>query len=385
MKQPSAILGPKRSYTDMLDEGTKKKLLEKRGKYNPLRPSASGKCTKELGYEYAHFKGYKEYPPEAFEPRVHRIFGKGHSLEYFMIRQFKEAFEQVPEEMEMRYKQQVVSIFTTPDGLRVEGSIDHTFVLENTGGLIDYKTKGDKFSSWAKSKWDEENEKLSKNKYVQEFGDQAYYIEDLKGFLETLNDPFLAMNFYQLNLYFFDENRFLRDRGINHAALIYLNKNDSRVREIRFKPSEDVFKQIKDKLTLVHRTVERDKHPENLPRDYNLGSAKCAFCSYSKQCHPNQNTLKEYFKTFPDKKWPKDTSYMGRAVREELETVYEAYKQADEECKNKDKIEQRLINLLDKCKVAKVRFGDGAIYELRALKTGGVKGGPRVVLRRGKL
>jgi len=277
-------LGPKAGYIEILNHFTQEQLveeLEDPKKWMPLRPSAAGKCTRELAHELMEYRGLAKYEKKPKDNESHRLLNLGHSIEWHAIKQFKDAFKRAG--IDIKYQQQSLSFFKLPDAEIIEGRIDGTFMSKTHGALIDIKSKKDKFSAWVKTDWLYTDEKLRENKYVTEFGEHSFYIDDLAGFLKGLKDPFWASNFYQLNLYFFDEHRFLRERGIDHAALIYYNKNDSRMREIRFRPSEEVFKEIKDKFLSVHEAVDVHKDPTKVQKDYMLGSIKCAFCPFSKQ------------------------------------------------------------------------------------------------------
>ena len=127
----------------------------------------------------------------------------------------------------------------------IEGSVDSCFWSDKYKGIIDYKTKKDKFDKAFKTNWDATDELLSK--IAHKFSETGYYVDNLPKFLDALHfDPYLAANFKQLNGYAC--TKFLQDRGIDHGCIIQYNKNDSRKREIRFRPSMEVFEQVKQKF-----------------------------------------------------------------------------------------------------------------------------------------
>jgi len=347
----SKPLGPPAAYIDLLDHFTKERIKEEAQeppKYDPLRPSSAGKCTRELGYQLMEYMGKAKYEKKLREPASDRLLKLGNPIEWHLFKQFQEAFKRADKDIRILYKQQTLRFFKKPDGTRVKGAIDGTFISPKWGVLIDVKSKKDKFHKAYKTDWDATNEQLTDNPYVNKISDSAFYIEDLEGFLENLNNAFWADNFYQLNFYFFDKDNFIRDEGIDHAALIYYCKNDSRLREIRFKPSEKVYNQIKDKFTNVFTKVEGDK-VEELPKDHTIGSIKCAFCQFSKNCWGDANTLKEYFKTFPRKTWPKDTDRMNKVTCERLEDLYVLLKDWKKDEKQADMVEKEIIKLFDIC------------------------------------
>lgn len=381
------VLGPEVGYVEILNTLTQE-IIDERSKgptkYNPLRPSSAGKCTRELGYEFAEFRGHQKYETIPNTPEVHRLLNFGYHVETHVINEFRDAFKRMAKPIEIRYRQQTLSFFKLNDGTRIEGNIDLVLVSDKFKCVADIKSKKDKFSAFYKTSWDELTAKLTNMKTVHRFGEEAYWVEDLPSFLAELDDPFFAMNFYQLNLYFFDEHRFLREKGVDHAAIFQLNKNDSRIREIRFKPSEDLYNKIRDKFVLVQEVVDREKSPEALPKDYALGSSKCGFCRFRDTCWPNEDAMKEHFKTWPKKFWPKDIDRLPQEDQDLLRVMFQEYEDSLKYAKTRDDVEDKIILTLDKLKVRKVRLDQDHIYEVRRLKSGGANGGPREVLRRTK-
>jgi hypothetical protein len=165
--------------------------------------------------------------------------------------------------------------------------------------------------------------------------------------------------------------QFLKERGVDHAAILQYNKNDSRLREIRFKPSATVYQQVRDKFLLVSTTIDGGGAPEDVRRDYALGSIKCAYCSFKKECHPQEDGLKAYFKTWPKKNWPEGST-------PQLEELYEKYKEVTNSKKELERIEKLLAMQMIEDDIQKVEFNDGAIYEVKTLK------GDGLVMRRTK-
>lgn len=397
------ILGPEVGYTDLLDFHTSNKLAKESDagrKYTPLRPSAAGKCTRELAYEFAEFRGRAAYPKEGMKPSVHRLLNLGHSIEYNILNQFKEV-----EGFELKYSQQVLSFFplnetgTNADGSYkedywleptiddqgksvaqvnpkyksspewVEGSLDRCFYVGEHKAVIDIKSKGDKYSSWNKSRWDDDNEKLEGLKSVQRVTDTMFWVDDLDAFLGELNDPFLASNFYQLNMY--ANAQFLKERGVDHAAIIQYNKNDSRLREIRFRPSESVYENVKSKFQTVGNSIDAGLSPSDVRRDYALGSIKCAFCSFKKECHPQEDGLKAYFKTWGKKTWPEKATPALEQLKEQYETVSNSKKELE-------RLEKLWAMQMIQDEIQKAEFKDGTVYEVKTLK------GDGLVMRRTK-
>lgn len=372
------LRGPAVGYTDLLDQHVIAKQLkeveENTRKYNPLRPSSSGKCSRELAYEFMEYRGKAQYPKVPLDPKTVRIFSLGHSVEWNILKQFEEL-----EAFKVKYKQQGLSFFKITEDEWIEGSIDAVFWSEKHKCVIDIKSKGDKPSAWMKTQWDEHTEKYAGLPSVQRLSDTAFFIADLPAFLDEVNDPFLAANFYQLNLYAFSS--FLAERGVDHAAVIQYNKNDSRLRELRFIPSREVYDRVEAKFKAVQQAVDIHSDPTLVPKDFVIGNIKCAFCTFNSVCWPGRDGLKEYFESWPKRDWPIDTSRMQGDVSAQLESLYNSYLHSNVQGKQADIIELEICKLLDGNKIRKVRFSDGSIYELRALK------GPpaKLVIRRAKL
>jgi hypothetical protein len=376
MSDKIKIPGPEMSYVDIINEETIASInKEKEGNYYPLRPSAAGKCTRELAFQLAEYYDIAKYPKKPMEAETHRIFGLGNSVEYHTIQQIKSHVKS----FEVRYKQAVVELFVLkspnlePKGRLIEGSLDGVFWSEQFRTLIDFKSKKDKFSAFYKTNWDEISEKLASKEYVTQIGHDSWYITDLDTLIEEWGDPWLIENFMQMNCYAHSE--FCIKRGIDHCAVIQYNKNDSRMREIRFSPSQKAFEATKARFQNALNAVDNGD-PMKAPKDFNLGSAKCAFCPYSAQCY-NDDTLKAYFKTFPKKTWPTDVETLGEDIAE----AFEAYEKSEATYTADQAATQELIDYLTKNEITKVKLRNGRVYEVKYLKTPK----PHFELRRTKL
>lgn len=380
------VLGPKFGINEIIDAMTQE-IIENRakepGKYSPLRPSSAGKCERELGYEYAEHKGLKKYEKTSITPDVHRLLNLGYSIERHLLYEMEAAFKRLDKPFEIKYKQQALSLFRLHDGTLVEGNLDLVIVSDKFKMISDVKSKGAKYSSWNKSTWEDFSEKLGKMKSVERFGNDCYWIEDLPAFLIENTDAFFNQNLVQLNVYACSE--FIKERGINCASIVQYNKNDSRLREIRFKPSDAAYAYVREKFQRVAEVVSRTGNPENLEREYTLGSAKCGFCSFNKQCWPEDNALKEHFKTYPPKRWPKDLDRLHESEQSALKDLFNEYERLAASVVDQERVEIEIIKVLDRARVRKLKLEDGRIYEVKRLKSGGPKGGAREVLRRGKL
>lgn len=373
------IPGPETGYTDLLDYATQLKIQERaeqRGSF-PLRPSAAGDCSRKLAYDLMEYRGYAKYEKEVMKPQVHRLLNLGHYIESALIKDF---YMLSDVGMQIRYKQQAVTLFQLDPILKkeqeiIEGQVDLVIWSDKYKCVMDVKSAKDKFSKAFQTGWIETLDKLSNCESVLTLSETAFYIEDLPAFIEEYGDPFLADNLWQLNAYCCSD--FFRERGIDHGTILKYNKNDSRLYEIRFKPSIEMMEQLRNKFNKVNKAVAKKK-PEMVEKDFTLGSIKCSFCPYADRCW-GKDTKKEFFKTLPPKKWPKDTHKMTQG--QELETLFQKFKANENLDKDRAKVEEKIIKLMLKEKVNKIRLSDDTIYELKHLKSPR----PHFEVRRSKL
>lgn len=369
----SKILGPEIGYTDIINQHFKEKLEKQVAEgadfqKTPLRPSAAGACERELAYQLMEFSKFAKYEKEANTPELDRVFKMGHAVESMLVKDIREAFKDF---MEIKYTQQSLSFVylkavNHPELSQwLEGSTDLVLMGKQYKCIADIKSKKDKYSTYRDSAWSEFDSKLARLKSIQVISETAFYADDLEAFLIEVNDPFLAANFLQLNLYAL--NPFIVERGIDHGAIIQFNKNDSRIREIRFRPSQKLYEYIIFKMQAAMDAVDH-KEPERARQEFQLGSIKCAFCNYKKVCRPADDPLRAFFKGLPAKSWPKDTDRLGD-VGQELEAVYAEYKQAEDAAATKERLANEIIDLCLGAEVNKIRFSDKEVYEVKLYKS----------------
>lgn len=369
------ILGPELGYTNMLDYYTTEAQVKAReeGKdYQkmPLRPSSAGQCARALAYSLSEFWKFAKYDKPIREPNVQRLLGLGHNIEYHLIREIKTYLK---EHFEVRYEQQTL-LFTelrsdaNPHrNHQLMGSIDFTLWSKNYKAVCDSKSKGNKYSSYRDSKWQEDNDRLARCRTVTTIGDSAYWVEDVEAFLYEHGDAFLADNVLQINLYACNE--FLKGQGFDHCSLWYYCKNDSKLRELRFKPSQKLAEYVLNKFAEVFAAVDGlgAEGPAAIEKEFILGSMKCAFCEYKKECWPQDDPLRLFFKTLDKKAWPVDSNKLDAV--EEVEELYQEYALAAVATERMKVIEARLCELLIGEQVNKVRFADKEIYEVKFYKS----------------
>lgn len=369
------ILGPEISYIDLLDNAITEKQQRERdaqergeAKFNrhPLRPSSAGECERALAYQLMEHSGKAKYDIELLEPTMVRLFSLGHAIENHLIWFLKSC-----DMYEVKYQQQSLGFFDIVAEDKkiqhfVEGSNDLCLINNQHGwkAVVDIKSKKDKFSASHKSSWEELDAKLSAMASVEKFSDSAYWVEDLEAFLKELEDPYFAANFLQLNLY--ANSSFMKERGIDHGVIMQYNKNDSRLREIRFKPCTKLYEQVEAKFKAAAKAADKGQ-PEEASRDFVLGSVKCAFCNYKKYCWGEEvNTQKAYFETLPNKYWPRKIEQIDNdQFKQDIADFH-----ALELNKTKNKgLEQRIAKFMLDNKLYKVNIGDNIVYEVKTYKT----------------
>jgi CRISPR/Cas system-associated exonuclease Cas4 (RecB family) len=302
----STILGPMRGYTDLLDDATYKKIKRDRMtgqefQKTPIRPSASGDCERALAYQLMQFHGKASYATDMINPELNRIFALGHSIEWHVIKQF----DLMRDMFEMRYKQQNLSFAyltakADPSMSQwLEGSLDMVFWSEKYKCVADVKSKKNRFITKTRTDWDETAAKLQTMASVEQISESAYWANDLPAFLAELNDPFFASNFKQLNMY--ANATFLKERGVDHGSIIQYNKNDSRIREVRFRPSESLYLETVAKFQRALDAAAAGT-PEVAEQEFELGSIKCGYCKYAAQCRPDVDTKQAFFNSFRKRK-----------------------------------------------------------------------------------
>ena len=279
------ILGPETGYVDLfmyeLDEDIAKAAREnKTFQRTPIRPSSAGKCARELYFELQQYSGRATFDLKPWSAETDLLLNLGHHIERHILEKLKRHFTLA----DVRFQQQILDfgyIEAVNDkrlSQHLEGSMDLCFWSDKWKCIADVKSKGDNYNFRArKMKWEEDNDKLTRMVSVQKISDRAFWVDDLPSFLNELQDPFFESNFVQLNMY--ANSDFIKSRNIDHAAIIQYHKAKSKLREIRFRPSQQVFDATVDKLRNVVKAVDEDKI-ELAPAEYTAGSFKSRYCSF---------------------------------------------------------------------------------------------------------
>lgn len=371
----SNILGPPVGYIDMLrdhlvekSKNELKMVKETGGTRNPLRPSSSGKCERQLAYELMEYTQQAYYEKDPLTAESSLIFDLGHSVEFHLLKNFRNV-----ELIKVAYQQQSLLFFpieATNPRIRtyIEGSTDAGFIGVNHDWkcLIDVKSKKDKFDAAMKSNWDATDEKLRGMDSVVEVnpGTSVYWVEDLPAFLEELNDPFFQQNFVQLNMY--ANSDFMRTKGFDHCAIIQYNKNDSRLREVRFKPSTILYDKVRGRFQSAASAADKGD-PQLAKPEFAIGSIACAFCNYKKACWGQEtDALKAFFKNLPAKRWPLD---LDKIEEESIQDAFISYDEGLPVLSAQEELKEKIIKWMFENKVQKVALKrGGAIYELKVFK-----------------
>ncbi len=380
------IPGPTKGLTDILDERIVESLAKRTSKWFPLRPSNAGKCARALAYDLMDYRGFDKYDVRRIEPALDRLFSLGNSVEWHVLRYFG---DHCKEDMRMLKNQQRVMLFQLkpiksgdPEdkaGRWVEGAVDAYFYSPEWRGLIDVKSQKDRHDSAFKTKWDWSTGKYDELESLEKISETAWYAEDLEAFLEEVNDIWLADNFWQLNAYCFDIGYF-KAKKLDFGSIIKYNKNDSRMYEIRFKPSKKMFDRLQVKYNAIQQAVAKKK-PELVRKEYTFGSMRCSFCPYSERCHGKPGALQAWYKTLPAKRWPVDLDKLDGG--QGIEDMCQKFLTLSRNEEFKKKLEQDIVLAVSEQKhrgkpVLKIRLTSGEIFDIKVLKNS-------TVLRRGKL
>ena len=98
-------------------------------------------------------------------------------------------------------------------------------------------------------------------------------------------------------------------------------------------------------------------------------------------CWPNA-TRKDHYKNLPPKKWP---TYLDKLTNaDNIASLFLQYEALVEKEPEQKKIHDEIVRMLEAQGETKVELDNGHVYDVKQYKTGGVGGGPRLTLKRGK-
>lgn len=343
-------------------------------KFNPIRPSASGKCERAMAYEYHEYHNGMPATQEDRAANVIRLLSIGLPIERAIIGHMYKLKE--PFDIHVKYKDQKVTVAKLKDGTLVEGEIDWAIESEkfNLKMLLDAKTTKEKFSSHMATNWEEILKKWEKSKYVKKVSDNCFLVTDTYKFVKELKDDFKSDNILQLNMYL--GSHFFQERGYEYASLQYYRKNTSLMHELRFKFCPKLQAEVTAKYQSAYDNGKSS--PDEANKTFWFGSIRCAFCPYKERCWTAEADPKyAYFQTLPKKYWPKDTSKIKDGKK--LEKMFKSYENSLNVAQDASTIELEIAKALYDKGIGKVKLENGNVYEVKLLKTKGL------VLRRSKV
>jgi hypothetical protein len=332
----------------------------------PLSPSQAGKCALMLGRNLSHYLGVSNYPrpKDAIQPRLQRIFKRGHLLEDALIGDFEKYTK-----LKVHRRQRRVRLpFTLGGGKRnIEGNIDVEYIDPETGTYIlaDKKSKGAFYSADFKDSINQTFQSYRQTGLVSEFAPNSFLISDALAFFNTidLNDFFIDY-LLQLNSYAFgidvETGEQLR---FDFCVLYYENKNSCENYELRWKPHEGLMKYVQQKFEFIYnnvRNVAASKPIEfdpalmtAIPREFSLGSSRCKLCDQKPLCYGEYD---------PSTKVPSFT--MGALPPELDKQLSGALSQEH----LTDRIRQNVLAEMDKQNVTHITLSSGITIERRWYK-----------------
>lgn len=332
----------------------------------PLSPSQIGKCSLALARNLSHYLGISDYPrsPTGISTRVKRIFSRGHLLEGALIQDLEKYTPLKIEEQQTRLK-----LFPLTDKLFVEGNIDGLAVHEEEGVkiLIDFKSKGAFYSAGFTDSISQFFQELRQTGLVEEIHENCFLITNAKGLFDIIDlGEFFVDYLLQLNAYAFG----LRDKGtkVDFVSLYYENKNTSANYEVRWVPSVALFDYAKAKFQFIYNAVETQNNgPRNdeslmaaVPKDFNLGSARCRLCEYNELCWGKYE--------------PKNDAQKGKLFGVLTEEMDNSIRAAIASETLSDKIKEQVLLEMAVQDVTHIKLGNGLTYTRKWLKSKGPAG-----------
>lgn len=350
------LKGPKQGYNTMMDnvliERAKKQKL-----YHPLRPSSAGYCARKLAHDLMAFEGKGPVIKEVRKPSVERLLGLGHYIEEQVIDELKG----IPE-IGVRFQQQVVDFFKLENGHNIEGSLDAFMWSEETRGVLDAKSMGDRWHSAFSSKWAGMMMGYSRMSTLEEFDENAWWAPDTDAFLEELGtEDSLFKNIVQVNGYACTP--FLQARGVDHGSILRYNKNNSSLMEIRFAPSMTLFKKTEARYNSIVAAVAEGK-PENVPKERVLGHIDCAYCPYKAICWPAAGN-RDFYKNSVGKQWATRLQELERGA--DMEQAFLRLEELEKSAADLTTVKNEIILLIEGHGERKIKRPNGEVWEVKQL------------------
>jgi hypothetical protein len=349
------IKGPERSYATLMDDVLIEKAKQQKP-YFPLRPSSAGTCARRLAHDLMGYEGKGELIKEYRKPSVERLLNFGHYVEEQVAAELK----QIPG-MGVRFQQQVVDFFKLDNGHNIEGSTDFVMWSEETRGILDAKSMGDRWHAAFASKWEGMMAGYSKMSTLEQFDNNAWWAPDAAAFLRELGtEDSLYKNIMQVNGYACTP--FLQQRGVDHGGILRYNKNNSQLMEIRFAPSMELFEEIRTKFNKVTAAVAENA-PEKVAKERVLGEMDCAYCPYKAKCWPAAG--KRDFYKGDGKRWATKVSELEEGAA--LEAHFVELERLEKASADLTRTQTAIIVLIEGHNQHKVKRANGEVWEVKQL------------------
>jgi CRISPR/Cas system-associated exonuclease Cas4 (RecB family) len=347
--------GPTQSYCELMNKVLVDRAATQRA-YHPLRPSSAGTCARRLANDLFAFEGKAPIIKEVRKPSVERLLSLGHFIEEQVAGELKG----IPG-MGVRFQQQVVDFFKLSNGHNIEGSTDFVMWSEETRGVVDAKTVGDRWHAAFASKWDAMMGGYSRMRTLTQFDDNAWWAEDTAAFLAELGtEDSLYKNVMQVNGYACTP--FMQQRGVDHGSILRYNKNNSTLMEVRFKPSPELFEGIRKKFNTIVEAVAQDK-PELVAKERVLGHVDCTYCPYKAACWPGAG--KRDFYKGDNKRWATKVNELEMGAQ--LEAAFVSLETLEKASADLSKVEKEIILLIEGHGQQKVKRPSGEVWEVKQL------------------
>lgn len=348
--------------TQMMDEGVQKEIDLEFEKWNkrdkierfPLSPSQIGKCGLLLARNLAHFLGIRDYPRAVGSrpPRVQRIFKRGDLLEDALIADIEKYTV-----LKVKEQQKEVTLFTVQSNASrhaIRGAVDGIVVHEQQGVriLTDFKSKGAFYSSGFSDSIAEMFQEMKQTGLVVEITPTCFAITDAKALFDvTSMDDFFVDYLLQLNSYAFSDE-IKKMGGVDFVSLYYENKNTCANYELRWEPRKELFDFAHDKFQYIYDTVLREG-PEQVDKEFALGSAKCRLCEYNVMCWGEYVPKGKADRMVGSLKEPLDTD-LRRVFMDERRSA---------------KVMEIVLLEMEKNNLTHITLSDGMTYERKFLKS----------------
>jgi hypothetical protein len=324
----------------------------------PLSPSQGGRCSLALARDVSHVVGRGDYPKHRadFNYRVQRVFARGHLLESAMVEDIEKYTPYKITEKQTRLR--IFPIGTDPEtGEEVwcEGNSDGLAVHGDSKILLDFKSKGARYSANFSDTIQEMFQELRKTGLVMEVRENEFAITDIKKLFDVLPlSDFLVDYLLQLNAYAFG----FRNAGtkVDFVGLFYENKNTEAYYIIKWIPNVALLDFMKKKYQYIWDMVMQGKH-EEVPKEFTYGTARCFLCKYKGQCYGEDN-----LKTSSD---PAKTTETGNLTS----TLDKAFTAGLQEEGIIQKVHEEVLTYMQQNDLRYIRLGNGLKFERKHLKS----------------